>query len=74
MEHTTAVAHHDHEVGGGRKEIYRVTIILSVLTLIELAFGYSMYYITNSLTIHFIKGVIHFGRHNLLALLEARCS
>jgi len=58
MEHTTAVAHHDHEVGGGRKEIYRVTIILSVLTLIELAFGYSMYYITNSLTIHFIKGVI----------------
>src|SRR5436305_4438144 len=58
MEHTTAIAHHDHEVGGGRKEIYRVTIILSVLTLIELAFGYSMYYITNKGTIHFIKGVI----------------
>lgn len=62
MEHTTAVAaqpeHHEHIVGGGRKEIYRVTIILSVLTLIELGLGYSMYYITNTLTIHIIKGFI----------------
>jgi cytochrome c oxidase subunit IV len=62
MEHTTAVAahseHHDHVVGGGRKEIYRVTIILSVLTLIELALGYSMYYITSQLAIHIIKGFI----------------
>jgi cytochrome c oxidase subunit IV len=60
VEHTTSatVMHHDHVVGGGRKEIYRVTIILSVLTLIELALGYSMYYIQNQLTIHFIKGVI----------------
>lgn len=60
MEHTTSatVIHHDHVVGGGRKEIYRVTIILSVLTIIELALGYSMYYIQSQLTIHFIKGVI----------------
>lgn len=50
--------HHDHVVGGGRKEIYRVTIILSILTIIELALGYSMYYIQNQLAIHFIKGVI----------------
>jgi len=54
----TAAIHHDKNVGGGRKEIFKVTIILSVLTLIELAFGFSMYYITNVLTIHFIKGVI----------------
>jgi cytochrome c oxidase subunit 4 len=61
MEHTTAVAHsehHQHIVGEGKKEIYRVTIILSVLTLIELALGYSMYYITNYTTIHIIKGFI----------------
>src|SRR5437762_10451653 len=56
---TTAAIHHDQNVGGGRKEIFRVTIILSVLTLIELAFGFSMYYIQNApVTIHFIKGVI----------------
>jgi len=62
MEHTTtgvvAHEHHDHIVGGGRKEIYRVTIILSVLTIIELALGYSMYYITATLTLHIIKGFI----------------
>ena len=59
MEHTTsAVLHHERVVGGGRKEIYRVTIILSVLTIIELAFGFSMYYIHDQLAIHFIKGVI----------------
>src|SRR4051794_15742110 len=59
MEHvTTAAIHHDKNVGGGRKEIFRVTIILSVLTIIELGFGFSMYYINNTLTIHFIKGII----------------
>jgi cytochrome c oxidase subunit IV len=55
---TTAAIHHDKNVGGGRKEIYRVTIVLSVLTVIELALGYSLYYVTNILAIHFIKGVI----------------
>src|SRR6478735_4532389 len=62
MEHTTtgvvAHEHHEHIVGGGRKEIYRVTIILSVLTIIELALGFSMYYITATLTLHIIKGII----------------
>ena len=59
MEHTTTAAlHHEHEVGGGRKEIYRVTIILSVLTVVELALGYTLYYVTNTVTVHFIKGVI----------------
>jgi len=62
MEHTTtgvvAYEHHEHIVGGGRKEIYRVTIILSVLTIIELALGFSMYYITATLTLHIIKGII----------------
>lgn len=55
---TTAAIHHDHVVGGGRKEIFRVTVILSVLTIVELALGYSMYYIESTLAIHFIKGVI----------------
>ena len=56
---TTAAIHHDQNVGGGRKEIFRVNIILSVLTIIELAFGFSMYYIHNApVTIHFIKGII----------------
>ncbi len=39
MEHT--VAHEEHS-GGGTKEIVRVTIILSVLTIIELALGFWM--------------------------------
>src|ERR1700737_1415259 len=39
MEHT--VAHEEHS-GGGVKEIIKVTIILSVLTVIELAFGFWM--------------------------------
>ena len=39
MEHT--VAHEEHS-GGGVKEIVKVTIILSVLTIIELALGFWM--------------------------------
>lgn len=39
MEHT--VAHEEHS-GGGTKEIIRVTIILSVLTVVELALGFWM--------------------------------
>ncbi|NCI45285.1 cytochrome C oxidase subunit IV family protein [Sediminibacterium soli] len=41
MEHTTAHEEHGHG-GGGTKEIVRVTIILSVLTVIELALGFWM--------------------------------
>jgi len=40
MEHT-AVVHEEHS-GGGVKEIIKVTIILSVLTAIELALGFWM--------------------------------
>jgi cytochrome c oxidase subunit IV len=39
MEHT--LAHEEHS-GGGVKEIIKVTIILSVLTAIELALGFWM--------------------------------
>lgn len=40
--HSTAVLHQDHNVGGGTKEIWRVTIILSILTIVELALGFWM--------------------------------
>ncbi len=39
MEHT--VAHEEHS-GGGVKEIVRVTVILSILTAVELALGFWM--------------------------------
>lgn len=39
MEHTAA---HEEHAGGGVKEIVRVTVILSVLTVIELALGFWM--------------------------------
>jgi len=58
MEHVSAVEYHEHH-GGGTKEIKRVTIILTVLTLVELALGYSMIKISEESTLrHFIKGVI----------------
>lgn len=38
MEHT----HAEHQSGGGTKEIWKVTIILTVLTIIELALGFLM--------------------------------
>ncbi len=41
MEHTHTEATEQHE-GGGTKEIWKVTIILSVLTIIELALGFWM--------------------------------
>lgn len=58
MEHTVASLEHDHHVGGGKKEILRVTIILSVLTLLELGLGYGMIYMEDGLWKHFVKGVI----------------
>jgi cytochrome c oxidase subunit IV len=39
MEHT---ATHEEHAGGGVKEIVKVTIILSVLTIVELALGFWM--------------------------------
>ena len=49
-------AHADSNAG--KKEIKKVTIILSVLTLIELALGFSMIGMEESFLRHFIKGVI----------------
>ncbi|TKK71967.1 hypothetical protein FC093_02855 [Ilyomonas limi] len=58
MEHSSAVEYHEHH-GGGTKEIKRVTIILTILTLVELALGYSMIHIPeDNPTRHFVKGVI----------------
>jgi cytochrome c oxidase subunit 4 len=42
MEHTTAHEAHEGHSGGGVKEIIKVTVILSVLTIIELALGFWM--------------------------------
>ena len=59
MEHTIASLAEEHHVGGGRKEIYRVTIILTVLTLVELGLGFWMMTMPyEGLERHFVKGVI----------------
>jgi cytochrome c oxidase subunit IV len=58
MEHTLESLEHEQHVGGGTKEIWKVTIILSVLTIIELALGYSMMSMGDGFFKHFIKGVI----------------
>ncbi len=59
MEHTLDSLAEEQHVGGGTKEIWKVTIILSVLTIIELALGYSMMNMDDTGFLkHFIKGVI----------------
>ena len=59
MDHTLESLAEEHHVGGGVKEIWKVTIILSVLTIVELALGFWMIGIEEgSLLRHFIKGVI----------------
>lgn len=58
MEHTTAV-HSEHHHESPKGEVKRVTIILSVLTMVELGFGYWMISIPDGTFLkHFIKGVI----------------
>ena len=42
MEHTHTAEHHEGHEGGGTKEIWKVTIILSVLTIVELILGFWM--------------------------------
>ena len=42
MEHTHTVTAEHHEEGGGTKEIWKVTLILSVLTIVELGLGFWM--------------------------------
>ncbi len=58
MEQTSAVEYHEHS-GGGTKEIMRVTIILTILTIIELGLGFSMMNMSEeSFSRHLIKGII----------------
>ncbi len=54
MEHTT----HEEHSGGGVKEIIKVTIILSVLTIVELILGFWMMGIESSGMRLAIKGAI----------------
>lgn len=57
MENTEAL-HNDH-ASDAKKEVIRVTIILSILTAVELAFGFWMMGMSEeSLSRHLIKGVI----------------
>lgn len=59
MEHTLASLAEEQHVGGGRKEIYRVAIILTVLTGMELGLGFAMMYMQyESLERHLFKGII----------------
>ena len=53
MEHTLHAEHH----GGGTKEVIKVTVILSVLTIIELALGFWMMGLDGGLKLA-IKGTI----------------
>ena len=58
MEQTTAI-HPEHEAGGGKKEIVKITIYLTILTLIELGLGFMMMsWDEDSFKRHFVKGVI----------------
>ncbi|MEP6466272.1 MAG: cytochrome C oxidase subunit IV family protein [Parafilimonas sp.] len=59
MEHTLESLAAEQHVGGGTKEIIRVTIILSVLTGVELALGFAMMHMPyEGLERHFFKGAI----------------
>lgn len=59
MEHTIESLQAEHHVGGGRKEIWKVTIILSILTIIELGLGFWMMGMADdSLEKHLVKGTI----------------
>lgn len=59
MEHTLESLAEEQHVGGGVKEIWRVTIILTVLTLVELALGFWMTTMPfEGFERHIIKGVI----------------
>ncbi|MGC8751036.1 cytochrome C oxidase subunit IV family protein [Hydrotalea sp.] len=49
----------DAHAKAARKEVYRVTIILSILTVVELALGFSMVNMSEqSFSRHLIKGII----------------
>ena len=73
MEHTLESLEEERHAGGGTKEIWRVTIILSVLTVVELLLGFSMIGMPEeSFTRHLIKGVIvilMIARHFILLVI-----
>jgi cytochrome c oxidase subunit IV len=60
MEHTEHVSHaHAVHEGGGKKEVVRITIYLSIITLVELGLGFMMKdWPEDSGKRHFVKGVI----------------
>jgi cytochrome c oxidase subunit 4 len=58
MEHTTAHESHDGHSGGGVKEIIKVTVILSVLTIVELILGFWMIGMENPGLRMAVKGAI----------------
>ena len=58
MDHTLESLAAEQHAGGGVKEIWKVTIILTILTLVELGFGFLMMGMDDGLGKHFIKGVI----------------
>ncbi|MBV9960685.1 MAG: hypothetical protein JO072_00430, partial [Parafilimonas sp.] len=59
MEHTIESLAHEQHVGGGVKEIWRVTWILTILTLVELGLGFWMTTMPfEGVERHFVKGAI----------------
>ena len=59
MENLQEVTHHHHfDREAGKKEVIRVTIILTVITLIELALGFWMMGIEGMFLRNLIKGFI----------------
>lgn len=59
MEHNSAaIAEHGHSDDGTVKEIWKVTLILSVLTIIELALGFWMMGMPDGALRYSIKGSI----------------
>jgi len=59
MEHTIESLAEEQHVGGGTKEIWRVTWILTILTLVELGLGFWMTTMPfEGLERHFVKGAI----------------
>ncbi|MFZ1799054.1 MAG: cytochrome C oxidase subunit IV family protein [Chitinophagaceae bacterium] len=58
MAHSATIALQPGEKDPAIKEIWRITIILSVLTIVELALGFSMIGMPVGTLHYFIKGVI----------------
>ena len=50
--------HHDFDREAARKEVIRVTVILTVITIVELILGFVMMGVHNEFMRHVIKGAI----------------